>query len=241
MGIDRTKGRAVRTIRIAVLLALILAACGGGAGTSTTTAGADATTTAPADEATTTAGVTDTTVDEDDGPTVGLDEIPQECLDALAGFLRVIEPIVEPVDWDNATMEDFEELGTAIEEETASYEEEITEAGCEEVDVDVDDEEAFQFMIDFAEDEAPGTVGYLTWIRGFLGTPTGTDASGDCETDIAAVQAVVDQGGTMSELPLTEVARIGGLMGSITSVCSAERASEFLSQPEVEEFMSGSG
>lgn len=239
MGIDRTKGRAVRTIRIAVLLALVLAACGGGAGSTTTNAGTDTTT--AVDEATTTAAVTETTVDDDDGPTVGLDEIPQECLDALAGFLRVIEPIVEPVDWETATIDDFEELGTAIEEETASYEEEITEAGCEEVDVDVDDDEAFQFMIDFAENEAPGTVGYLTWIRGFLGAPAGEEASGDCETDIAAVQAVVDQGGTMSELPLTEVARIGGLMGSITTACSAERASEFLSQPDVEEFLSSDG
>ncbi len=220
-------------------MALVLAACGGGASTTTTNAAGDTTTTAADEATTTTDAVTDGT--DDEGPTVGLDEIPQECLDALAGFLKLIEPIVEPVDWETATMEDFEELGTAIEEETASYEEEITEAGCEEVDVDVDDEEAFQFMIDFAEGEAPGTVGYLTWIRGFLGTPTGTDASGDCETDIAAVQEAVDQGGTMSELPLTEVARIGGLMGSISTVCSAERTAEFLSQPDVEEFLSSAG
>jgi hypothetical protein len=234
----------VRSLRIAVLMGLLLAACGGGADTTTTAGGDDVSTTAAA-AATTTSAATATTADEGDGPVIGLDELPQECLDALAGFLREIEPIVEPIDWENATMADFEELGQAIDTQTQAYEDEITGAGCEEIDVEADDEETFQFMIDFAESEAPGTVGYLEWVKSFVAmgtdTGTGTDVSGDCETDIAAVQAVVDEGGTMAELPLTEVARVGGLVGSISMACSSGRAAEFFSQADVAAFLESSG
>ncbi len=226
-------------------MALLLAACGGGGADSTTTTAGDAATTSAAAEATTTTGATTTVTEEDDGgASVSIDDIPQECLDSLAEFLREIEPIVEPIDWENATIEDLDEIAASLEEPSVAYSEQITDTACDQVDVEASDEESFEFMIDFAESEAPGTVGYLEWIRDFAGAMsegTGTESSGDCETDIAAIQAIVDEGVPMSQLPLSEMGSIGSLVTSISMNCSAERAGEFFSQADVAAFLESSG
>lgn len=224
-------------------MCLLLAACGGtGSDGATTTTGDESTTTEAAVATTTTTGASaDTTEDDTEGPVIGINDIPQECLDAFADFLRQIEPIVEPIDWENATASDLEDMGEAIDEMAQDYDTEISDLGCEDLNVDVDDEEAFEFMVDFARREAPGTVGYMSWIADFAGNALGTETSGDCETDIAAVQAIVDQGGTINDLPLTEVASVGQLVGSVAMVCSATRAAEFFSQPDVEAFLAENG
>jgi hypothetical protein len=205
---------------------LLLAACGGGEGGDTTVAPDDA---------------TDTT-SEDDGPTVGLDEIPQECIDAFGDYLREIEAIVEPIDWENATMEEMEEVGTALDPATTQFEEATADSGCEDINVDATDEESFDFMIELARDEAPGTVAYLEMIRGMVGE-FGEEAdipvAGDCETDIATLQALIDEGGTMQDRTFPEIAAIGNLVTSITTNCDQDRALEFMGAEDVTNFMRG--
>jgi hypothetical protein len=231
----------VRIIRIGLVVALLaLAACGGGAGDTTTTAGGEddggATTTAADDS-----GATTTTAEDDGGQVVGVDDIPQECMDAFIAFLKDIEPLVEPVDWENATTEDLEELGTALEPLTEQYEGELG-AGCEDIQLEGTDEEQFAFMIEVAEREAPGAVGYFEWIRDFAtGIGEGPEASGDCETDIAAMQAIVDEGLTISELPMSELTAVGNLMTSIAMVCPPERSAEFFAKEDVAAFTESSG
>ena len=220
---------------------LVLAGCGGGDG------GADSsTTTADEVETPTTGAPVDTTVattdDDDGGQTVGIGDIPQECVDAFVAFLREMEPIVEGVDWESASLEDLEALGEELEPLTADYEAATAGSACEDLEVDASAEESFQYMIDLASREAPGTVPYFEMIRDFaggFGEGLGAGVSNDCETDIAAVQAIVDEGGSMAELEASQLATMGGLVASITANCSTERAAEFFSQEDITNFMGG--
>ena len=212
-------------------MVLLVAACGGGEGGDTT---------APSDEGTPTTVAVDTT-SGDDGPTVGLDEIPQECIDAFGAYLRDIESVVETIDWENATMEEMEEIGTALEPATTEFEE-STGSECEDINVDASDEESFDFMIELARNEAPGTVAYLEMIRGLAGEfGEGADipVAGDCETDIETLQALVDEGGSMEDRTMAEIAAIGGLITSITSNCDQTRALEFMEAEDVAAFLGG--
>lgn len=227
----------IRKFHLALVVALVIAACGGAATTTTIADGSETTTSAPDDTTTT------TTVGSDDGSggSVGFDDIPQECIDAFVAFLQDIEPALEGIDWANASAADLEEISTQIDPFTTAYEDSLTDAGCDELDVEVDatDEETFDFLIGLAEDEAPGAVGYLEWIRDFAGV-VGQEASGDCDTDVAALEAVIAAGGTMQDLPLAEVTYVGNLMTSVQLNCSAEQAAEFFSRADVLAFL-GSG
>jgi hypothetical protein len=228
----------VRTIRIAILLAVVSAACAGSGGGSTTTAAEEeATTTAAAPAATTTTAAEE----EGEGPAIGLDEVPQECIDQFVEFLQAIEPIVEPIDWANATMADLEELGTQLEPLSDEFDTAIDEnSECANLNVEASDEETFEVMIEIARDEAPGTVAYFEWIRDFAVEPAGgSEVSGDCETDIAAMQAIIDEGGTMADLPLAELTAVGELMTAISTECSRERADEFLASEDVLAWLGG--
>ena len=95
-------------------LMLLVAACGGTAarllprsGGATTTA--TTTTTATAEEG------RDTT-----NETVDLADMPQECIDAFVEFLQAIEPVVADFDFENATLDDMEAIGTELEAVSAA-------------------------------------------------------------------------------------------------------------------------
>jgi hypothetical protein len=230
---------------MACIIALLVAACGGGSGEAdvTTTGDGGATDTTQQPEATTTTSEAD---DDGGGQVVGIGDIPQECLDAFSDFLQEIEPIVEPIDWANATAADLEALAESLDPLSDTYTDEITGANCDDIELDASDEESFDFMIDFARHEAPGTVAYMEWIKEFAtsvggGSDGSSGASGDCETDVAAFQAIVAQGGTMMDLPLADLTEITNLMTSIGTNCSPERTSEVLSQPDVAAFMGSDG
>jgi ribosomal protein L11 methylase PrmA len=220
-----------RILAVLLLMSLLLAACGGDGSSDTTTAdGGSATTEAPSD------------TEGDEGSGGGVGDIPQECVDLFTEYLQEIEPVVSEVDWETADMAAMEEVGTALEASSEEYETAITEAGCDQIDVDLSDEESFRFLTELAENEAPGTVAYLAMIQqmaeGF-GEGSDIEVSGDCETDIATIQALVDEGGTMSDRPIADLGAITGLLTSVASNCSAERSAEFLEQPDIAAFMEG--
>jgi hypothetical protein len=228
----------MRAIKVLTLvLALAAAACGGGDTTDTTTdttVGAEPTTTEG--ETTTTAAEATTTTSEDDRGTVSFDDMPTECVDALVGFLQAIEPALEGVDFDTLTASDMEALGTEMEALGEEYGENLEELDCPEPEGS--DEESFAAMIEIAEREAPGTVGYLEWVQSFATAADSMgDASGDCETDIAAFELIVEENESMSTLTMEEIVEVGGLVTSISTVCSPERSQEFLSQDNVANFL----
>ena len=213
-------------------MSLLIAACGGDGGSDTTTAdgGTDTTTEAPTD------------TEGDGGSGVGLGDLPRECVDLFTNYLREIEPVVSEVDWESADMSEMEAVGVELEAATEEYETAITDAGCDEIDVDASDEESFEFLMGLAEDEAPGTVAYLAMIQqmasGFS-EESDIQVSGDCETDIATLQALVDEGGTMQDQSLSDLTAIGSLVTSISTNCSQERSLEFLGQEDISSFMGG--
>ena len=223
------------TKRLLILLILLVAACGGTAATTTAAETEDTTTTtAPAEEE----------GGEGSGVTVDFADMPQECIDAFVDFLQAIEPVVEGFDFENATLADMETIGTELEAASEGPTAEMDSLDCP--DPSGTDEEAFAAMMEIAEDEAPGTVAYFEWIQDFAGSfeegeGTTGGSSGDCETDIEAIEAIIAENDGMGDMTLAEVTEFGSLMTGITTECSADRAQEFLSQPEVQEFMASGG
>lgn len=213
----------------------LIGACGGSGDDETTSTGSD-------DPTETTGGLPDTT-EPDGGPSIGLDDIPQECIDAFVEYLQAIEPIIADVDWENATMADLEAAGNAIAAEGDFAD---LNPDCDELNVDASNEETFEYLLDLARDEAPDTLPYFEMLRDFVGGVDGGDggdgggeASGDCETDIATLQAMIDEGGTISDLAFADLALVGSLSSSIGVNCSQERSAEFFSQEDVTAFLGG--
>jgi hypothetical protein len=162
--------------------------------------------------------------------------MPAECVDALREYLQAIEPVVEGIDFQSLTQTDFEALSEQLATATEGFEER-TES-CP--DLDVSATESFSIIREFAEEEAPGTVAYFTFIEDFVGAlESGGNASGDCETDIAAFQAFVDRGGSMADLTAAEVAEASTLMSSIGANCSDERFLEWSQDEEIQAWISG--
>jgi hypothetical protein len=201
------------------ILALALAACGGDGGEDTTLA-----------ETTTTAAEV-----EGEAGTVDFDDMPQECIEALVGYLQAIEPAVEGIDFATTTGEDLEALGTELASLSEDYTTAIEDLDCP--DPSGSDEEAFAAIIELAEQEAPGTVGYLEWVQSLAAGFGDTEASGDCETDITALRAIIDENASMSDLTMGEVVQVGSLVASVSTACSPERAEEFFAEENVAAFL----
>lgn len=223
--------RALKTLTLMLVMALV--ACGGGTETTDTTTAADATTT--------TIATTTTVTDDDDAGTVDdFGDMPAECVDLMVSFFQAIEPALEDFDFETMDLEDMETLGTELESVTSGFEDEIENLNCPDYET-TDDDEAFAAMIDIAEREAPGVVPYLEWIQEFASTADtiGSDTSGDCETDIAAMEAFIADNATMVDLTMEERVEVLDLVSSISAGCSIDRQQEFFSQEDVSTFMGG--
>lgn len=208
----------MRVFRASILiLTAALVACGGDGGTDTTLT------------------ETTTTVVEDSAGTVDFADMPQECIDALVGYLQAIEPAVEDVDFDTTTGEDLEAMGTELEGLSEEYTTAIEDLDCP--DPSGSDEEAFAAIIELAQQEAPGTVGYLQWVQGLATGFGDAEVSGDCETDISALRAIIDENSSMSDLTMTEVVQVGSLVASVSTACTPDRAEEFFAEPDVAAFL----
>lgn len=98
----------------------------------------------------------------------GLEGVPSECVSLMGDYLKTLEPAVKDIDWQNATMEEMANLGETIPEPSADMEAQMTAAGCDDLEFEGGDAESFAAVIALAQREAPGTVGYLTWIQGMM-------------------------------------------------------------------------
>ncbi|MGH8958386.1 MAG: hypothetical protein ACRDVK_06895, partial [Acidimicrobiia bacterium] len=194
------------------------------------------TTEAPEATAAETTGAPEATADP--GSVASVNDMPAECVEALREYLQAIEPVVDGVDFQSLTQTDFEALSEDLAAATEGFEER-TES-CPELDVST--EESFSIIGEFAEEEAPGTVAYFTFIEEFVGSLEGAgSASGDCETDIAAFGEFVDRGGSMSDLTAAEVVQASTLISSIGANCSDERFLEWSEDEDIQAWISGSG
>jgi hypothetical protein len=163
----------------------------------------------------------------DDGTIVvgSIDELPQECVDALADFLQAIEPAVSEIDWDAATVADFEAVSEEIADEGDAFD---ATGACGEFDLG--DDEAIQSLIDFAEEEAPGVIGWLEFIQE-VSTPSDTGAAAElttCDDAIAYMEDLLGDGVSIDDLPAADFAQASTALDVIFSECTEEQAAEIL-------------
>jgi hypothetical protein len=250
----------------ALILIGVLAACGGSSPDSSTattdiqaptdttnTTDPDVSTTVEASTAPSTDGA-DQASDSAQGDTSGgividsLDAIPTECRQLMGDFLEEIEPVVSAVDWQSATLADMEELSVSINESSARLDEEMVGAGCDQYEFGANDDQGFEFAIDIAKEMAPGTLGWLEFVRSlstdFATTPDGTstEASGvptDCDGAIAYIADIVDATDTMNDIQVAELMNITTAMTTIQTECPIEQSTAFFEDPAVVAFFSG--
>ncbi len=193
--------------------------------------------------------------DGDDGGTISvnsIDDVPEVCRELMAEFLRDIEPIVAPIDWDNATLADFESIADQFDEISEEFDSATeAEAACD--NIEMEDEDDFALLVEFAGDVAPGTVGFMEFISGFATAAgemadTGDDGTGGvmggdgeafetCDEALEWLQSLLDQYDSIAEVPVNQMMEIANL-GSVMTTCTPEQL-EILNSPEFEEFMAG--
>jgi hypothetical protein len=165
-------------------------------------------------------------------------ELPPECVDLLADFLKVIEPAVSDIDWDTATLGDFQAISDDLEGQFEEMDARELELGCDNYDLS-SDQASMEAAIAIAEEQAPGTVGWLEFIASLSADmSTEADPSLDCEGAIAYIDGLIAEGSTMTDVPFSEVSRITQALGVITSDCTPEQADEFLAREDVTDFLS---
>ena len=177
------------------------------------------------------------------GPQISsLDDIPRECRDLLGDFLREIEPLVSDFDWETASLNDFEAIGEEFEVKSDEFDLRGEAEGCNDLDFVGDSE--FDLMIEFAGDEAPGTVGFLEFLAN-LGAVGGTDdgesagAEGieSCDDGIEFIQDLIDNYDTFADAPASELLRFQQL-SLVFTTCTPEQLA-FFESPEVTAFLGG--
>jgi len=252
-----------RIIAAVAALGLLAGACGSGdeAAPNTTAEASDGSIEAPSDDVTDDAPTTD----ESDGSTAGtdgadssddggdvadagpirsLDDIPEVCLTQMADFLREIEPIVSQIDWQTATLADFEEVSGEFEAISDEFDASSESLGCN--DLDFVDQNESDLLTDFAKNQAPGTVGFLEFISSLssIGSPgsDGSDSAPDgafatCDEGIDFVRGLLDDYDSFADVPAAELVKFSQI-SSLYLTCTPEQL-EFFDSDEFLAFLEG--
>jgi hypothetical protein len=216
----------------------VLAACGSsGNGVSV---GAD--NTSASENSTVTGASTESSVaGSDDTITVSdLGDMPPKCIELLSKFLKKIEPTVSKIDWDKATLADFETFGDTFQAEADSFDTDTSAAGCDKYNLEGSDQKQFEQMAALAQSEAPGTVKFLKFLNSLSDSATsGGSLPADCDGTIAEIEPFLSGGGTMKDLTIADVTRVSQLLTAVRSNCTSEESTAFFSRDDVTAFVSG--
>ena len=177
------------------------------------------------------------------GDTITVDnfgDMPPKCIELLGGFLKKIEPTVSKIDWDKATLADFDEFGKQFQTETDAFDSQTAAAGCDKYNLSGSDEKQFKQMAELASAEAPGTLGFIKFLGALSASATATDGSipADCSGTIALIEPYLANG-TMKDLTMAQVTALGQLMNGVSTNCTSEEASAFFTRADVSAFISG--
>jgi hypothetical protein len=231
----------VSKLRWIPTIALLLASCVGGPGgptsSSTGPVGAVSSTTVGPSTITTEAAATTsapaTTTGESPSTTApALSEEAQACLDLVHDWITDIEDDVAAVDFATVGFHEYQLLLVQIVPGTQAMFDQFMELGCDQVDQEVLDPTSID-LIAWAEENAPGAVPYLEMQQ----VADDLDVVGDCISDVEALQAYVDGGGTVMDLTVRERIHAYNLAGSIIQWCSLEVGERFVSSAEVSAFL----
>jgi hypothetical protein len=242
--------------RLSILVAVgLLAACGGsdsgdatrstpsstetsdGAGTTIGQgdSGSDATTSTTGEPADTAQPADTSDSGNDDGATIvvgSLDDVPAECRELMATFLRAVEPLVSGIDWQTATIEDLQAIEADLAPTTEEMDQAMANSDCDKYEFGGDTADSFDLAIELAQSEAPGTVGWLEFFRSFAdafdptadGSAGNTDLPQDCDGLVAYLRNLMTQTDSVMELPAAELANVSSIAMSMSSECQAEFA-----------------
>jgi hypothetical protein len=258
MKIDTRTRRSRRPSALLAVAAFVLAACSGGDDTADTTAdtGADSTPDATTDTRPATTTDDDTVADTDDtdtddtdtdgtgsapaGGSVGsLADVPEQCRELMADFLRDVEPIVAPIDWQNASLADFERIADEFQQRADDFDGDAVERECDALEFAADDD-GLGLIIELAEEVAPGAVaffGFLDTMRSGM-TPSGDDAAAparDCGDAVALFEGWLNEYDAFSEVPISELAKLGDMAAAMSSCTPAQLS--VLDSPELNDFL----
>jgi len=196
----------------------------------------------------------------DDGDTIKVDDIndiPDECLDLMGDMLEQIEPIVEDVDWENADLSSMQSVTEELDAEFSGMDDEMESANCDQYELSEDAN--MQALIDLAKDRAPGTVAYFEFIQRLqegvseitipdISVPEGDDGEidlgdtgdvpQDCDGAIGYVEDLMDKYESMMDMPVNELSTVGAATSVITTKCSANEMNDFISDPDLQAWMS---
>lgn len=178
------------------------------------------------------------------------DDIPDECVDLMAEFLRSIEDNVSGIDWETATIEDIEAMGDVLDVPTEDFDARMSQTGCDRYDIGVDDDQGLAFAIRIAEREAPGAVGWLEFIASFTGLgDTNADGEGssagagdlptDCEGTKNYLLDKAEEYGTIEAVPVNEFMTLSTAITNLTSQCTLEDVGAFYENPTITAFLDG--
>jgi hypothetical protein len=190
----------------------------------------------------------DGSADGDDGtddgggtPIRSISDVPEACREEMAEFLRAIEPIVSSINWENATLNDFEAIAEEFEAISEEFEDASAAASCD--DLEFVDENEIELMIEFAQDEAPGVVGFLEFLDGMRSPGgSGEDAGSDgaletCDDALAFVQDLADTYDSMADVPASELIKMSQMSTAIMTCTPAQL--ELLDTGELGDFLAG--
>jgi hypothetical protein len=183
----------------------------------------------------------------DDAQTISddLGNIPPECRDPLAVFLQDIEPSVERVDWDTATLADVQDVSPVIDQMTLKFQTTMEAAGCDDFAFGADADQQFEFTVEVARQEAPGSERWLQFSRD-MSTGLDTTANGlavdpsalpaDRDEATAAVTELISDAGNLNEIPVADLVEITNGIAAVEVVCTPEQAAAFFDTPRLQEF-----
>ena len=173
-------------------------------------------------------------------PVKNLSDIPDECIKLYSQFLKQIEPIVSPVDWNKATMAQFESLGTQFQTESDALDAQTKASGCDKYSLQTSDPTIIKQLAALAATVAPGTVAFINFIGTFSATTDTTPvAAGDCDTVIGQIEPFLNSGKTLKDLTVAEVTKFYGLLGQVATACPQDKATAFYDRADVQAFANG--
>lgn len=209
------------------------------AGATGTTAAPGGTTAAPA----ATSASDDSTVSSIEGSddTISVEnfgDMPPQCIELLTKFLKQIEPVVSQIDWETATLGQFEAFGEQFSAESDAFDTQTSAAGCDKYNLTGTDEAQLQQMAELAAAEAPGTVGFIQFLGALsAGATANASIPEDCAGIIAEIEPFLTKGSSMNDLTMVDVTRFGQLMTGISSTCTAEESAAFFGRDDVTGFI----
>jgi hypothetical protein len=183
----------------------------------------------------------DDTIEPDDDTIMidDVDDLPAECRQIMGDFLREIEPIVNAVDWENATIASLETFDTTFTDPSDRLDAAMEASGCDRYDFGPESDTSLEFTIELARVEAPGVVAWLEFIRDLDATGVPDGIPTDCEGAIAFVSELIGRTSGMSEVPISQFTGVTSAMSTIQSECPTEQWTAFFEDPAFQAWANG--